>query len=311
MRSIYTGTGMICLLAAALILPTSVEAQVTREIRGAQAQARGWFGFGYSPVAESGSRAQWASVVQVESGSGAQRGGLQVGDTIVRWNGRTDVTTALQSNRAVSGDTARLRVRRDGRERDVTIVAGERRSMTIVRGGDRRVIPVDPGGLQRQMRVLEGTLVPHLDSLGIRADSLHSRLRGILRDSLGPQFRALEALPGTAFGIRVDSVRGLMPMVFEFESGMRGVAGAEVTELNPELASYFGTDRGLLVLRVAPDTPAAKAGLQAGDVVVRVNGRNVEHVRDFRTAISRAGNRSAEIDVVQRGRTRTVRMSWE
>ncbi|CAN5824933.1 hypothetical protein BH23GEM8_BH23GEM8_02430 [soil metagenome] len=302
---------MICLLMAALILPHNVEAQEARGIRGTQVQARGWFGLGYSPVAESGSRAQWASVVQVEPGSGASRGGLQVGDTIVRWNGRNDVTTALQANRVSPADTARLRVRRAGRERDVTIVAGVRRSTTLARGENDRVIIIDPSVLQRQMRVLEGTMVPRLDSLGIRADSLHSRLRGILRDSLGPQLRAFQAVPGTEFPVWVDSIRGPMPMVFDFESGMRGVAGAEVTELNPELASYFGTDRGLLVLRVAPDTPAARAGLQAGDVVLRVDGRNVERVRDLRTAISRASNRSAELEVVQRGRTRTVRMGWD
>jgi S1-C subfamily serine protease len=311
MRSTHTGTGMFYLLLAALILPQSGEAQEARELRGAQAQARGWYGFGYSPVTESGDRRQWASVVQVEPGSGASRGGLQVGDTIVRWNGRNDVTTALQANRASAADTARLRVRRNGRVRDVTIVAGERRLNPLVRGSEGRIIVVDPSGLQRQLRALEGTMVPRLDSLGIRADSLHSRLRGILRDSLGPQLRALEAVPGTAFRVWGDSIRGALPMVVEFESGMRGVAGAEVTELNPELASYFGTDRGLLVLRVAPDTPAAKAGLQAGDVILRVDGRTVERVRDFRTAIGRASDRSAELEVVQRGRNRTVRMGWD
>jgi S1-C subfamily serine protease len=302
---------MICLLLASLILPQKAEAQEARELRGAQVQARGWYGFGYSPVAEGGSRSQWASVVQVEAGSGASRGGLQVGDTIIRWSGRNDVTTALQANRASPADTARLRVRRNGRERDVTIVAGERRAATVLRSGDTRITYVDPSGIQRQLQALERTMAARQDSLGIRAESLHSRLRGILRDSLGPQLRALEAVPGTAFRVWGDSIRGSMPMVLEFESGLRGVAGAEVTELNPELASYFGTDRGLLVLRVVPNTPAAKAGLQAGDVILRVDGRTVERVRDFRTAISRASNRSADLDVVQRGRTRTMRMGWD
>ncbi len=49
--------------------------------------------------------------------------------------------------------------------------------------------------------------------------------------------------------------------------------GVGIEELTPQLAEYFGTKDGVLVTSVEPDTPAAKAGLKAGDVITSVNGK--------------------------------------
>jgi len=48
-----------------------------------------------------------------------------------------------------------------------------------------------------------------------------------------------------------------------------------VQELTPELAAYFGVKDGLLVSAVQADTPAAKAGIKAGDVIGTVDGKGV------------------------------------
>ncbi len=311
MRSISRGLP-VALLAAVLAAPTGAIAQET--VRGGRAQVnvqpRGWFGFSFSPVSENGAHGQRVAVLQVEPGSGAARGGLQAGDTIVRWRNRADVLTALQETRAAPDESVNVRARRSGRERNLTLVAGTRPTAVVRRDGDRMIF-IDPSGIERQVRMFADSIFPRLDSLGIHADSLHRRLRVMLADSLGPRLRELERLPGMRFEVHHDSVFGRGPMIFDLAAGARGVAGAEFADLNPELASYFGAERGVLVLRVAPDTPAARAGLQPGDVVRRLNGQNVESVRALRTAMARAGNRSAELEVVRRGGTRTVRMSWE
>lgn len=272
-------------------------------------QPRGWFGFSYNAVEERGSHA--VVVARVEPNTGAARGGLQVGDTIVRWADRSDVAAALIATRTAPGESVRLRVRRGGRDRDLTLVAGERPPGPVVqRSDDGRVIVITPDG--RELAELSRRALIHVDSLHVHADSLHQRLRVMLRDSLGPRLQELERLRAFRFEIDADSIfRRGGPMIFELESGMRGVAGAEFTDLNPELSTYFNAERGVLVLRVAPETPAARAGLQAGDVVVRVNGQAVERVRDLRGAITRAQGRSAEMEVVRRGRTQTIRMSWD
>jgi serine protease Do len=61
---------------------------------------------------------------------------------------------------------------------------------------------------------------------------------------------------------------------FVFSMG-RGRLGVNVQDLTPELAAYFGVKDGLLVNGVQADTPAAKAGIKAGDVIGSVNGKAV------------------------------------
>ena len=51
--------------------------------------------------------------------------------------------------------------------------------------------------------------------------------------------------------------------------------GVSVVPLSDQLATYFGVKEGVLVSEVSSGTPAATAGIQAGDVITAVNGRNV------------------------------------
>ncbi len=86
--------------------------------------------------------------------------------------------------------------------------------------------------------------------------------------------------------------------------GLRGVAGAELTELEPELAEYFrNTDRGLLVLRIAPGTPADRAGLRPGDVVTAAGGRRMESVAELRRILALPEAGEVPLRVVRKGRT--------
>ncbi len=89
--------------------------------------------------------------------------------------------------------------------------------------------------------------------------------------------------------------------------GMRAVAGAELTTLEPELADYFpGAGDGLLVLRVAPGSPAEAAGLRPGDVITGGNGRNVASVDALRSLLSRRNGDTVTLRVVRHGQAQTV-----
>jgi S1-C subfamily serine protease len=74
----------------------------------------------------------------------------------------------------------------------------------------------------------------------------------------------------------------------------RGRLGVNVQELTPELAAYFGVKDGLLVNSVEADTPAAKAGIKAGDVIGTVNGKAVATTPEL---IKELGDKEGEVTI--------------
>ncbi len=67
--------------------------------------------------------------------------------------------------------------------------------------------------------------------------------------------------------------------------GYLGVMLNEV-ELPEESAKQLGQDEGLMVLSVSPDTPAKKAGLAMGDVIVKLAGKKVENLYDLQRLLT-------------------------
>ena len=66
-----------------------------------------------------------------------------------------------------------------------------------------------------------------------------------------------------------------------------GRLGVSVSDLQPQLADYFGVKDGVLVTSVTSDSPASKAGVKAGDVITTLNGSSVSSPSDLRTRASR------------------------
>jgi len=69
----------------------------------------------------------------------------------------------------------------------------------------------------------------------------------------------------------------------------RGYIGVYMDELNDELSRYFGLDegRGLLVSKVEKDSPAEKAGLKVGDVIIKADGKPVASIERLQKIIGR------------------------
>lgn len=87
-----------------------------------------------------------------------------------------------------------------------------------------------------------------------------------------------------------------------------GRLGVGVQNLGDQLAEYFGADDGgVLVTSVREDSPAADAGLRAGDVILRVDDENVEDPRDLVDAIARSEAGEIELRVLRDRQERTIR----
>ena len=73
------------------------------------------------------------------------------------------------------------------------------------------------------------------------------------------------------------------PEVFRFGFAHRKFIGVGIQELTPELAEYFGIDKGtgILISSVDKDGPADKAGLKVGDVIIAADGDRLERSQDL------------------------------
>jgi serine protease Do len=77
------------------------------------------------------------------------------------------------------------------------------------------------------------------------------------------------------------------PAVWRFDDllGRASRLGISVDSISGQLAEYFGTKEGVLVTSVTDDSPAAKSGLKAGDVITSVNGSAVSDPSEVRRRV--------------------------
>lgn len=101
-----------------------------------------------------------------------------------------------------------------------------------------------------------------------------------------------------------DNIEGALDG--ELLGGKRAYLGVSLTDISPELREHFGATKesGVLVESVAAGSPAEKAGLRIGDVIVAVEGKDVAWSGDIRRALrDRKEGDSVRIEIV-RGRAR-------
>lgn len=289
----------------------------------------GYLGIRYEEqIQRSGDKTSERIVVrEVSKDSPADKAGIQAGDELVRINDLVTGNgkfTAIAST-LVEGDTVRLRVKRDGKELNYTVVAAKRPAALGEFG--RREIIISGDSIRGMMR-------RYLDSARVHLDSLHlpnARVRilgdsgmiaftphGMLRDSL--IFRGRDSTLMHFFKRAPGEHFGALPRTFEFEGdlapgrifhtfelGARSVGGAEFSEMTPDLAEYFGDQRGLLTLRVVPETPADRAGLEGGDVILKAKGKSVQKVSDLRAIIA-ANPEGVKLEVSRKGKIRMLEL---
>jgi serine protease Do/serine protease DegQ len=135
--------------------------------------------------------------------------------------------------------------------------------------------------------------------------NLRGELIGINTAILGPNGGNI----GIGFAIPSNMASEVMTQLIQHGKVKRGRLGVVAQDLTPELASAFGIDQnsGAVIAQVDDDTPAAKSGLKAGDVVTAVNDRKIRNSSDMRNVIGMlpVGSR-VEMDIRRNGKTRSV-----
>ena len=114
---------------------------------------------------------------------------------------------------------------------------------------------------------------------------------------------------GLSFSIPIEVAMNVADQLRSTGKVSRGWLGVLIQDVTRELAESFDMDKpmGALVARVMPDSPAEKAGMQVGDIIIRFNGKPVEKSSKLPPMVGSASiDRPAKVVVLRAGREVTI-----
>ncbi len=218
-----------------------------------------------------------AAIEKVIENSPAAKAGLQASDVIVRFNGE-EVSGTRKLTRLISevapDHQAKLTILRGGGEREITVTVGKREipKMQNAFGG--------AGGLQSFPGI---TGLPELAEVPLPPNA-------------------------TLFPMRPDEPNG-----FVFSTQTNRQIGIGITALTKQLGEHFGAadGRGLLINNVRENSPAAKAGLKAGDIIIEVEDREIKNSLDLTRALNDKKEGEITLTIIRDRNRQTIRVTPE
>jgi serine protease Do len=117
---------------------------------------------------------------------------------------------------------------------------------------------------------------------------------------------------GVGFAIPSDTVQRIYNRLVQSGNATRGWMGVHLQDMTPALAISFGLNRpgGALVSETAPDGPAAKAGIQSGDVILEYDGRPILNRYELSSAAAESNpGKTIPIKILRNGKELVIRMT--
>ncbi len=119
---------------------------------------------------------------------------------------------------------------------------------------------------------------------------------------------------GIGFAIPIDMVKSIKEQLLQQGKVVRGWLGLIIQDVDKDLAQSFGLKavEGVLVSEVTEDSPAAKAGVQQGDVLLTLDGEKLLDVNDLRNrvALVSPGN-TVQVDLIREGQRHSLKVRIE
>jgi serine protease Do len=117
---------------------------------------------------------------------------------------------------------------------------------------------------------------------------------------------------GIAFDIPSDTVKSVIAQLREKGSVTRGWIGVQIQPVTPDIADGLGLKNaaGALVSEPQPNSPAAKAGIESGDVITSVDGTTITDARELARRIgTMAPGTSVKLTLVHQGQEKIVTLT--
>ncbi len=133
--------------------------------------------------------------------------------------------------------------------------------------------------------------------------NLKGELIGINTAILGPNGGNI----GIGFAIPSNMVKSLTEQILQHGEVRRGQLGVRGGEITSELAEALGynSSNGAFIQQVMPDSPAEKAGLMAGDIVIKIDGKTIKSFSELRAKVATLGaGKKVKMTVIRDGKTK-------
>ena len=258
-------------VAALVVVAFALSAAYAQTKKDTSDDANGWLGVYIQNIdrdlAESEKLPSTDGVMVngVVDGSPAEEAGLKEGDVILKYDGK-DATSVRRLTRMIDDTAPKTKV-----------------DLLVLRDGAQKTIQVEIGEEEDSDWSWSGTPGSNY--------SFNFRAPRAPRAPIAPEAPDVPDTPRP-------------PRAYAFSLGQLSTShiGVALYDMSDQLAEHFGVkDGGALINDVVKDGPAAKAGLQAGDIIVEVDHRPVHDVDDVRRAISKKDDGEKVTIMVARG----------
>ncbi|MHB8303045.1 MAG: PDZ domain-containing protein [Acidobacteriaceae bacterium] len=300
----YRAVAYLALLAVALAVPMSALAP-SGGMTSFHHSGNGYLGVDFENLtSQQRAKLQVApkegvAIAAVDHDAPAGKAGLRSNDVIVQMNGRRaqhaeDLRETL--HKMSPGETVTLNIVRSGQPMKVSVVLADRKTIEQQAWSQHYTVPDPQAASSRASNPSQ----PAAQASSLRPPAQAAANAGSPAAAQPGFFGAMPSEIGKTF----SSNGGLMSLI----PGTAPYTGATLDLLTPQLASYFGLKgtTGMLVKSVDPQSPASRAGLQAGDVIRKANDVPMTSRSKWNHALRENRHEAVKLQVLRNGQPQNL-----
>jgi S1-C subfamily serine protease len=171
-------------------------------------------------------------------------------------------------------------------------------------------------GLHRSIRVDENNIIEDLiqTDASINPGNSGGPLLNSKGDVIGINTAKIKTGEGLGFSIPINIVKPIIQQVIKegtYKTVFIGITGVEVSAYERQLGINLSVDNGVIVIEVTADSPASKAGLRNGDVIVKIDDQKVENMNQLKKTLYKYNQGDkATLEIIRDGEEKKIEVEF-